>query len=107
MEVEPEEGRAHSAVGEEGLDHGGAHDELKRRAALCVERRRELPIGRRGEEEEGKQAVPCPAAGAQSHGSQCVYVRRFSLFFTVSSVALLNCGGHEPSIYNTAVLSIA
>ena len=67
MEVEPQEGGSHAAVGAERPDHGGAHDELQRRAAPGVERRRELPIRGRGEEEEGEQAMPCPAAG--SHGS--------------------------------------
>ena len=67
MEEEPEEGSAHPTVGVDGLDHGGAHDELKRRAAQCVERRRELPtICRRGKEGQGKQAMQGPEAGSHA-----------------------------------------
>ena len=112
MEVEPKEGRPHSALDEDCLGHCGAHDEFQRRAGLRVERRRQLTIRGRGEEEEGKQAMPCPTARAGSHGSNLSsYVRRLNLFFTVSrivsSVALHNCGGHEPPIYNSMVLSVA
>ena len=64
MEVEPEEGGAHSALGEERGDHGGAHGELQQGAARGVEGRRELPICGGGEEGEGEQEMPCPG----SHG---------------------------------------
>ena len=57
MEEEPEEGGAHPTVVDDGLGHGGAHDGLKRRAAQCVERRRELPTICRGAEGQGKQAM--------------------------------------------------
>ena len=46
VEEEPEEGGAHPGFGHDGRDHGGAHDELQRRAGECVERRRELPAHR-------------------------------------------------------------
>lgn len=65
MEVEPQEGGPHAALGEERLDHGGAHDELQCRAAPGVERRRELPIRGGEEEEEGEQTMPRTPA---SHG---------------------------------------
>jgi len=61
VEEEPYEGGAHAALGEEGPDHGGAHDEPQRGAAPRVERRRELPVRRRSEHEQGEhQAMPCP-----------------------------------------------
>lgn len=60
MEVEPEEGGAHPSLGEEGPDHGDAHNELQRRAARRVERWRELPVDGGGEEEEGEQPMPSP-----------------------------------------------
>ena len=113
MEVEPEEGGPHSALGEECLGHCGAYDVFQRRAGLRVERRRKLSIRERGEQEEGKQAMPCPTARAGSHGSNLSsYVRWLNVFFTVgriaSSVAVHSCGEQEPPIYNTSiVLSVA
>ena len=67
VKEEPEEGGAHPALGHDGRDHGGAHDELQHRAGECIERRRELPARRRGQKGQGKQAMPGPEA-AGSHG---------------------------------------
>lgn len=37
VEEKPDEGRAHPTLEEDGLEHGGPHDELQRRAARRVE----------------------------------------------------------------------
>lgn len=60
MEEEPNKGGAHPSFREQRPDHGGSHDDLQRRAAPRVERRRELTGRRRSEQEHGNQAMPRP-----------------------------------------------
>lgn len=56
--MEPEEGCAHPALGEDGLEHAEAHDELKVRAAVVIELGVELPVGGGGEEGKSNKAMP-------------------------------------------------